>query len=435
MSFTAPKCLASAAAVLALAIPVSFGTAKPAQAEAAATTAGCGVSLTPKSRNVRRGGTVLVQGELCGAGTSSAGQHSVQLKIQKGKRWATVGNAQTDSSGEFAVCARVSVPNATKVARLRATSDAGTGVATLRVGKKGPSGCGGGGNTDKPSKPSGYKPPPIEQGNPNCPLSQPNSDIGMTLPSECTVVASDTASNPDPIAFWGRLDCASADRHQVISSGGDTHSTADGSSQGNGSFRRMTAYDGDDVWGERCELGDNWNTGKNTFYHEGIRRVTYASIRLPASSDVNNPNWRNVLQMKQAQPYTNPNPASIFEVQARGGYWNVGSNWEDLWEAPAAQNTWTRFAFDIVYSSNASVGSIKVYVDLNNDGDASDANEQSPRIFKDTLRVEEGAGIAEGSAPGQTIPSTLRAGIYQNSNYSCPSGCSVDIDNVQVVKP
>ena len=113
----------------------------------------------------------------------------------------------------------------------------------------------------------------------------------------------------------------------------------------------------------------------------------------------------------------------------------VGSNWEEQWDTPASQNTWTRFAFDITYSPNPSVGNFKVYVDLNGDSDFSDANEQSPRIFKDTLRVEEGQGNPEGSAPGQSIPSTLRAGIYQNQNYSCPSGCSVDIDNVQVVKP
>jgi hypothetical protein len=139
--------------------------------------------------------------------------------------------------------------------------------------------------------------------------------------------------------------------------------------------------------------------------------------------------------MKQAQPYTNSNPASIFELQARSGKWMVGSNWEEQWETTATQNTWTRFAFDITYSPNPAVGNFKVYVDLNNDSDFSDAGEQSPRVFKDTLRVEEGAGTPEGSAPGGSIPSTLRAGIYQNENYSCPSGCSVDIDNVQVVKP
>ncbi len=418
-----------AIAVAAALVALPGGAASPAQAEAA-NASSCGVSLSPASRNVRRGGKVLLQGEACD-GRAAAGGSSVRVKVKKKKRWATVAKGQTDSGGEFSVCAKIAVPKKTRVARLRVTAAGATGTTTVRVGAKGPSGCGNSGG----GKPGGYKPPAPEQGNPNCPLSQPGSNIGMSLPSACTVVASDTASNPDPLGFWGRLDCANSSRHQMISSDGDTHSTATGSSQGNSSYRRLTTVDGDDVWGERCELGDNWNTGKNTFYHEGTRRVTFASIRIPDNSDVNNPNWRNVLQMKQAQPYTNSNPASIFELQARSGKWMVGSNWEEQWETTATQNTWTRFAFDITYSPNPSVGNFKVYVDLNNDSDFSDSGEQSPRIFKDTLRVEEGQGNPEGSTPGHSIPSTLRAGIYQNTNYSCPSGCSVDIDNVQVVKP
>ena len=77
------------------------------------------------------------------AGASASGGGSVQVKIQKRKRWATVASAQTDPSGQFSVCAKVSVPANAKVARLRATTEGGTGTTTVRVGKKGPSGCGG----------------------------------------------------------------------------------------------------------------------------------------------------------------------------------------------------------------------------------------------------------------------------------------------------
>lgn len=198
----------------------------------------------------------------------------------------------------------------------------------------------------------------------------------------------------------------------------------------------MTVLDGDDQAGERCELGLNDQGGPTALFREGQRRVTLVSLRLPANSPISAPNWRVVLQMKQTQPYFNPAPAPIFELQARAGRWVIASDWSDLWATRARQSTWTRFAFDIVYSQNPSTGSIKVYVDRNGDGDASGKGEQSRRLPHQTLRPE----VAGGQGPiavGASIPSHLRAGIYQNSLYSCPAprGCSVDVDNVQVVKP
>ena len=46
-------------------------------------------------------------------------------------------------------------------------------------------------------------------------------------------------------------------------------------------------------------------------------------------------------------------------------------------------------------------------------------------------------GEPDGLKPGQPIPSHLRAGIYHDPLIPCPSptGCSVDIDNVQVIRP
>ncbi len=426
-------------------LAIAAGPAAVAPSAEAATASSCGVSLTPASHVVRRGGKVLLQGESCAAGASASGGGSVQVKIQKKKRWATVASAQTDSSGQFSVCAKVSVPANAKVARLRATTEGGTGTTTVRVGKKGPSGCGGDDGGSQPG--GGYVPPAPETGNPDCPLSQPGSEIGLTLPSSCTVIGEDTASNPDPLPFWGKLDCASGSRHQQIGSGGDPHSTGVGGQQGNSAFRRVSVLDGDDVWGERCEMGYNWHStedagygvqgpGPTVFYHEGQRRVTYISVRLPNSWDVNDPDWRTVYQNKQAQPYDNPTMSSKFEMQVRGGSWSIISDWSaPLWTAPAQTGVWTRFAFDITYSQDPSKGTIKVYVDLNGDGDAEDGNEQSPVIHRATLLTETQGPNGDVGA-GNSIPSHMRAGVYHNSNYLCPppTGCYADFDNIQVVK-
>jgi len=264
-----------------------------------------------------------------------------------------------------------------------------------------------------------------------------------------SVVATDTAEVGDPRPFWGKVDCAEhsdplTPGHTIVESGGDTHPTATGEPQGNSSFRRLTVFDGDDVSGERCELGYNDQGGPTAFYHEGDHLLTYASLRLPETVPIDAEDWRVVLQMKQAQPYNNPGQASIFTMEVRDGRWEIGSDWKSVWSTPASQNTWTRFIFDIVYSQDPTIGSIKIKVDLNDDGDYIDdvngdgqIDESSP-VFRQRTLVTETEGDPEYTIePGDAIPSHLRAGIYQNEVYSCPRsgpGCSVDVDNVQIVR-
>jgi hypothetical protein len=276
-------------------------------------------------------------------------------------------------------------------------------------------------------------PPP----NPNCPLAQPGSEIGMTLPDSCTVIASDTGVNEDPAQFWGRIDCEDPQRQQLLRTGGDTHETGAGESQGNTAFRRLRVLDGDNVYGERCELGENDMSGPTAFYREGERRVTYMSIRLPDSWNVDDPKWRVVMQMKQAEPYHNPDVSSIFQLEADNGTWHLISSWSNpLWSAPARTGIWTRFAFDVTYSSDPAKGLVRIYVDLNDDGDFDDSGEASPLIHHETLKAEVPGGDSP-YLPGQSIHSHLREGVYQDTRYSCPhpAGCYADYDNVQVIRP
>jgi hypothetical protein len=285
----------------------------------------------------------------------------------------------------------------------------------------------------------GSSPPPARPAPPApCPVSAGVlSDVIANELAGCGYLLVDNASTADPNGIWGSTDCASASRHQHLGGGGDPHPTATGAPQGNDSFRRLTVLDGDDYYGERCELGRNNHThGPTALYHEGERHITYFSLRLQENMPLSTSDWQVVMQMKQTNPAANGDGSPIIELDAKGNKWRLINAWNELWSTPAEHGEWTRFALDVRYSQDPNVGSIKVYVDLNGDGDASDSGEQSPTFHVPTLKREtEGGSPDDGIAPGASIPGHLRVGPYHDPDIACPapSGCSVDVDNVQVV--
>jgi polysaccharide lyase-like protein len=409
-------CTGSAAAA-----PIDCTSAKP--------------ELHASTTSVRKGSKV----QLTGSGCQGV---NVGIQARGASAWKLVAHQQVASGGTFAVCTK---PTSTqKVASFRAVAS-GTVSRVVRIKVKPtapPSSCTSSDATSVIPN-SGTTPTSVPASSPTAapPAASPTTCIdpaqltaNMTLPA-CPLTASDTSSVVDPHAFWGSVDCQTESRQQQQTLGGDPHLSGIGSSQGDSAFRRMTVQDGDNFWGERCELGMNDVSGPTAFYRNAQRRVTFASIRLPANTDVNSNRWRTVLQMKQTQPYNNPDMSPVFELEQLNGQWAVQSSWKDLWYFPATAGRWTRFAFDIVYSPDPAIGQVKTYVDLNGDGDAADAGEQSPVIHVATLRTETAGPDRSAYAVGQAIPDHLRAGVYQDAAYPCPSGCSVDIDNVQVTAP
>ena len=133
----------------------------------------------------------------------------------------------------------------------------------------------------------------------------------MTAPG-CSTLRSDTGADAPRAGLWGSIDCASSSRASTSSSGGDPSPEADGTRQPDSAFRDLTVLDGDDFWGERCELGRNErrygvNTGSQTsgtfeLYHAGDHKITFFSERYPRNFDTGVGTWQTVMQMKQAQP-------------------------------------------------------------------------------------------------------------------------------------
>jgi hypothetical protein len=261
----------------------------------------------------------------------------------------------------------------------------------------------------------------------------------------CQRVFSDDGTNTRPGRVWGSVDCQRSSRVHERRHGGDRHVTAAGRRLANRGYRRITVFDGDDFWGERCELGRNGDHhAPNVLYHAGQHRITFMSLRLTSSFPLGVNTWQVVMQMKQTQPAANGDGTPVLSLNAFNGRWRLmqstspgpSYNTRELWSAPARKGAWTRFAFDVHYSRHADRGSIKVFADLNRDGDATDRGEQSRRFHTYTLKREIRGGSRDGIPAGHAIPSHLRAGIYHNPAIPCPAGgCAVDLDNVQVVKP
>jgi hypothetical protein len=140
------------------------------------------------------------------------------------------------------------------------------------------------------------------------------------------------------------------------------------------------------------------------------------------------PAWQVILQMKQTEPFTESDPLPALSLQLFGNRLRLYNFGTRRWVVPAPKhNVWIRYALDVVYSADPAIGSVKVYVDRNGDGDWLDKGEQSPLMHMATLATD--------AATGSSVQDHLRIGIYHDPNIACPPplGCSVDVDNVQVV--
>jgi hypothetical protein len=379
-----------------------------------------GLHLSAPGRHVAGGGSIWVRGRLC----ERTGQRARVLIVVKGAHgWRRRAKVTVGRGGHFHRRIHLGALGHVRIARLRAVQRSRrSNAVAVRL--------------DKPDATSAPTSSTSTGGGEeaSCTSSSPQPSVPMTMPG-CGVIASDTTSSRDPVPFWGAIECASASRYSYEPTGGDHEPSADGSAQPDDAYRRLTVDDGDNFWGERCELGENNWQGPTAFYHEGQRRITYYSERLPSNFPIGTTDWQTVMQMKQAEPMHDDNGGVALEMQVMGGRWYVMDQWKQVFSFPAQPGVWTRFAWDVYYSSDPSKGWLQVSADLNGDGDFDDPGEQSPVIHLPTLVTEIPGHPEDGLAPGSSIPSHLRLGVYHDPAIPCPApnGCSIDVDNVQVL--
>jgi hypothetical protein len=248
----------------------------------------------------------------------------------------------------------------------------------------------------------------------------------------CRVVNSDSSARLDPSHIWGKVDCAASDRAKRLRA---TRGRGRVETR-NGLYRRLTVIDGDNVYGERCELGLNdWKAKTFAKFRQGQRRATFASLRFPKNFPLHKQMWQTVLQMKQAEPSLSSSNGPVLELQAYGGRLRLIHNWHQLWSTPVSKGRWIRVGLVVRYSQSPRGGSVRMYVDRNGDGDARDKREHSRRFHIRTLMRELPGETIAGLPVGASIPSHLRLGVYHNPQYSCPApkGCSIETDSVKVI--
>lgn len=277
-------------------------------------------------------------------------------------------------------------------------------------------------------------------------------DRATMLATGGKILREDNSASSDALTgLWGEFSNNTPTRLAHRLSGGDPGLKADGTPQGNSSYREITISPGDSWQGEsaqRSELGRNTTTpyytecqpgstaGTFALTDEGQRRIHFWSQRYHDNYIMTQNNWNLVMQNKQDQPYGANGPvdtAPALTITIFDGLIHLENFWTVRWTTPAPdKNAWIRYALEGFYTKDPALGWIRLYVDRDGDGDFLDANEMSPQIPCQTLATI----TVKGNSPrnvGDSLPSHMRLGMYRQQTYL--SASVMDQDNVQVVGP
>ena len=160
----------------------------------------------------------------------------------------------------------------------------------------------------------------------------------------------------------GRLRAACARAHAAAPADRDRrrHAPARGRRPpGTLQFRRLTVYDGDDVSGERCELGLNDNRKAPP---PSTGRASALDVRLAAASrSARRRRPRLAGGDADEAGAALQQPASGVDLRAAGPQRPLaGASYNrTIWTRPGRPGVWTRFVFDIVYSQDPAMGSAR----------------------------------------------------------------------------
>src|SRR4051794_9349845 len=195
---------------------------------------------------------------------------------------------------------------------------------------------------------------------------------------------------------WANFSCASPDRVSEVS---------DPVAQGSSAYR-VDLHDGDDSFGERCELGMSAPTKPGfPLFSEGDERWIGYQVYIPAGFPSDGSRYVDITQFKQVNDLCAP----ALSVHVENGellLFHSADNrsscgGEPLWRGPMAYGRWVKLLFHVQWSSDPSQGSVELLGDL--DGGGLKQLLPPTRMF--TMKMDP---------VGATLPVGTRLGIYRD---------------------
>jgi hypothetical protein len=245
----------------------------------------------------------------------------------------------------------------------------------------------------------------------------------MVSSASGAVVRSDPSIDPNPENLWGDIQCQVDSRYEHHAAGGPD----------DGPWRQMTVLDGDDFYGERCELARNTKRygrssptdHRGTFYlfRNGKRRIIDWYFQLMPGFPVTTQN-STILQLKHTCPCdsitSNPEVQlmpKLPKLHLRVPSKDTNPSLWDRWSTRVQTGVWYHATFDITFHTTEANGRVQLTID---DVDGVADARSSPTLSLATINRDD----------GRPSPAHLRMGHYRNTAIDGTS--SVGLADVRV---
>jgi hypothetical protein len=208
---------------------------------------------------------------------------------------------------------------------------------------------------------------------------------------------------------WASWSCADKSRFQEVQAP---------AAEGQKAYK-LTVQDGDDAWGERCELGDG-NPGRTGYplFHEGDERWISFQVYLPDNYPIDTPDWNVMFQIHQEGDGGCP-PLALHVEDGQFKLFNSSSknyvfDTVEKWHAPAQRNHWAKFTIHMMNSTDDNKGFVEMFGDLDGQGQKL----LMPKEYMHTMTVDKDTG--------RPMTNHARIGIYRNPKIQGTSSIYFD---------